>query len=106
MDADGFDWDAGNLAKCQKHGLSIAEIEYVVRHTETLIVHDIKNSATEDRFIAVGRAPGGRYAFVAFTPRRQGGQLLLRPVSARFMHQKEIARYEKESAALQNRRGS
>ena len=25
--ADGFDWDAGNRDKCQKHGLSIAEIE-------------------------------------------------------------------------------
>ena len=24
---DGFDWDRGNRAKCQKHGLSIALIE-------------------------------------------------------------------------------
>jgi len=103
---DGFDWDAGNLAKCQKHGLSVAEIEYVVRHTETLIVHDIKNSVSETRFIAVGRTPSGRYAFVAFTPRHRGNQNLLRPISARFMHKREIARYEKESAALQNRRGS
>jgi len=23
----GFDWDEGNRAKCQKHGLSIAQIE-------------------------------------------------------------------------------
>ena len=23
----GFDWDGGNRAKCQKHGVSIAEIE-------------------------------------------------------------------------------
>src|SRR2546422_99466 len=23
----GFDWDAGNLAKCQSHGVSIAEVE-------------------------------------------------------------------------------
>lgn len=45
--ADGFDWDVGNFAKCQKHGLSVAEIEHVVAHTETLIVHDIKNSAIE-----------------------------------------------------------
>jgi hypothetical protein len=24
---DGFDWDDGNRSKCQKHGMSIAEIE-------------------------------------------------------------------------------
>jgi hypothetical protein len=24
---DGFDWDAGNRAKCQKHGVSVAAIE-------------------------------------------------------------------------------
>jgi uncharacterized DUF497 family protein len=29
--ASGFDWDAGNLEKCQKHGVSIAEIEAVLR---------------------------------------------------------------------------
>jgi uncharacterized DUF497 family protein len=104
--ADGFDWDAGNFEKCQKHGLSVAEIEHVIAHTETLIVDDIKNSAIEERFIAIGRTPEGRYAFVAFTPRLRGDQSLLRPISARFMHEREIARYEKESASLQNRRGS
>lgn len=104
--ADGFDWDAGNFAKCQKHGLSVADVEHVIARTETLIVHDIKNSATETRFIAVGRTPGGRYAFVAFTPRVRGDKNLLRPISARFMHEREIARYEKESASFQNRRGS
>ncbi|MDO9411826.1 MAG: BrnT family toxin [Pseudolabrys sp.] len=104
--ADGFDWDDGNSGKCQKHGLSVADIEHVVAHTETLIVHDIKNSARETRFIAVGRTPGGRYAFVAFTPRVHGDQTLLRPISARFMHAREIARYEKESASFQDRRGS
>jgi hypothetical protein len=27
----GFDWDTGNWEKCQKHGVSIAEIEAVLR---------------------------------------------------------------------------
>ena len=27
MRVQGFDWDGGNRAKCQKHGVSIAEIE-------------------------------------------------------------------------------
>lgn len=98
--AEGFDWDDGNREKCQKHGLSIDEIEYVVSHTETLIVHDAKNSTTESRFIAIGRTQQGRYAFVAFTPRRREGRLLLRPISARYMHRKEVVKYEKESSAL------
>lgn len=101
--ADGFDWDAGNRDKCQKHGLSIADIEHVVIHAETLIVRDIKNSTQEERYIAVGRTPEGRFAFVAFTPRTRGGLSLLRPISARYMHRKEIVRYEKESSTLQKR---
>jgi hypothetical protein len=101
--ADGFDWSVGNFAKRQKHGLSVAEIEYVVAHTETLIVHDIKNSAIEQRFIAIGRTSSGRYAVVAFTPRIRDGRNRLRPISARFMHEREIARYEKENSAFQNR---
>lgn len=28
-----FDWDSGNYAKCQSHGLSIAEIEAVFAAT-------------------------------------------------------------------------
>ena len=55
MAADGFDWDAGNRDKCLKHGLSLADIEHVVGHADTLIVADIKNSVFEERFIAVGR---------------------------------------------------
>jgi uncharacterized protein len=102
-EADGFDWDAGNGLKCQKHGLSIAQIEHVVSRAETLIVHDDKNSTSESRFVAVGRTAEGRFAFVAFTLRVREGQLLVRPISARYMHEKEVARYEKESSALQNR---
>jgi len=101
--ADGFDWDVGNRAKCQKDGLSIEQIEYVVSHAETLIVHDIKNSANETRFIAIGRTAEGRFAFVAFTYRTRDSRILLRPISARYMHGKEIRRYEKESSAVQNR---
>jgi hypothetical protein len=98
-----FDWDSGNCDKCRKHGLTITEIEYVLRHSETLIVSDAKNSEVEPRFIAIGRTPAGRYAFVAFTPRVVHGEPKVRPVSARYMHKKEIARYEKENSGLQNR---
>jgi uncharacterized DUF497 family protein len=38
----------------------------------------------------------GRFAFVAFTVRRKGGRKYIRPISARYMHRKEIEAYEKK----------
>ena len=68
----GFDWDDGNRAKCQKHGVSIVEIEALfVRGPR--IAPDPKHSVDENRLIAV---------------------------TARYMHGKEIAAYEK--AAYEN----
>ena len=92
----GFDWDDGNRAKCAKHGVSAREIESVFRGV-VRIAPDWKHSGEEDRLIAVGRTPSGRPVFVAFTIREQDGRQLIRPVSARFMHAREVAAYEKES---------
>ena len=94
----GFDWDRGNRAKCQKHGVSIAEIEALFRNVPR-IAPDPKHSQDEDRMIAVGRTDAGRPLFVAFTLRRKGRRQLIRPVTARYMHAKEIAAYEKEESA-------
>lgn len=90
----GFDWDEGNRAKCQKHGVSLAEIE-VLFTLEPRIAPDPKHSSDEDRLIAVGRTSAGRPLFVAFTIRTRAGRRLIRPVTARYMHVKEIAAYEK-----------
>ena len=65
----GFERDEGNRGKCQKHGVSIQEIEHVLMHAETLITPDPKNPAGEPRFLAIGRTRQGRYTFVVFTPR-------------------------------------
>jgi uncharacterized DUF497 family protein len=89
----GFDWDAGNLEKCQKHGVSIGEIETLLS-SDPGVAPDPNHSAHEDRFIAVGRNAAGRPLFVAFTFRLKDGQRLIRPVSARYMRKKEIAGYE------------
>jgi uncharacterized DUF497 family protein len=102
----GFDWDAGNRDKCQKHGLTLEEVESVVAHNETLIVPDVEHSLIEHRLIAVGRVPSGRYALVVFTLRQKGGMALVRPISARPMHAKEVRRYEKEISHSQDRRRS
>jgi len=97
----GFDWDDGNRAKCQKHDVSIAEIEALFMNAPR-IAPDPKHSDDEDRMIAVGRTSAGRPVFVAFTIRTKNRRLI-RPVTARYMHAKEVAAYEKESAKTQNR---
>lgn len=93
MIIDGFDWDQGNLAKCQKHGVPVAEIE-VLFHQDHQIAPDLKHSAVESRQLAVGRSASGRPMFVVFTLRERDGKQLLRPISARYMHAEEIERYE------------
>jgi uncharacterized DUF497 family protein len=54
-----------------------------------------EHSAEEDRSIAVGKTISGRPLFVAFTMRTKLGRRLIRPVSARYMHAREAAAFEK-----------
>lgn len=89
----GFDWDDGNRAHCRKHGVTLAEIERLLTG-EALIAPDLKHADQEDRLIAVGRTDEGRPLFVAFAIRDRRGHRLIRPVSARYMHAKEIENYE------------
>ncbi len=89
-----FDWDDGNCAKCQKHGLSIAQIEYALTYGAR-VAPDAGHSDEEQRFIAVCQTEEGRPVFVAFCWR--DGRL--RPVSARYMHEREVLRYEQAFGA-------
>lgn len=99
----GFDWDDGNRDKCQKHGMSPKEIEAVFTGP-VLILPDRENSSGERRSRAIGRTPSGRHAFVVFTWRAErGGSALLRPISARYMHKREVEAYEKAYPDFQNR---
>lgn len=95
--AAGFDWDDGNRAKCQRHGVSIGEIESLFSG-QPRVAPDLKHSDAEDRLIAVGRTFGGRPIFVAFTFRTLAGATFIRPISARYMHAEEIARYDAQSS--------
>ena len=88
---DGFDWDDGNWPKCGKHGVSQAEIEQVLLGTPAVMPDP---QPDEPRMRAIGKTAAGRYVFMAFMWRQQEGTTLLRPISARFMHQKEIDHYE------------
>ena len=87
----------GNSGKCQKHGVSIAEIEAMFGGT-VLVASDPAHSVKEERFKAIGTNAEGRKILVAFTLRTRDGETFLRPVSARYMHQKEIRTYEKETS--------
>jgi len=92
----GFDWDFGNGEKCQKHGVTVAEIEELF--TKTVYVAPApQQSHIEDRFIAVGRNKAGRLLFVAFAFRTKDNRRLIRPISARYVHAKEVAAYEEAS---------
>jgi len=64
------------------------------RRGEPRIAPDPKHAHLEDRLIAVGRTGRGRPLFVAFTIRERFGQPMIRPVSARYMHEQEIRNYE------------
>jgi uncharacterized DUF497 family protein len=89
-----FDWDAGNTGKCQKHGLSVGEIEALFAG-DPLDVPDERHSIAEKRLIAIGFNSDGRMIFVGFTIRMRGATQLIRPISARYMRQKEFRRYAK-----------
>lgn len=95
----GFDWDRGNRVKCQKHGLSVALIESLFARP-LAIVPGGAGSREESRFCAVGQTGDGRRVFLVFTQRRKGDKQLIRPISARYMHKKEIESYEKENPGL------
>ena len=89
----GFDWDKGNWPKCGKHGVSRAEIEQALSNNP-LVLKDRYPDGIEERFNAVGLNDEGRHLFVVFTLRETAKARLIRPVSARYMHEKEIRRYE------------
>jgi uncharacterized protein len=99
---DRFDWDDGNRTKCQKHGVTIREIEALFAG-DPRGAPDPRHSAEEDRLIAVGRVGAGRPLFVAFTMRAKNNRRLIRPVSARYMHAREIAAYEEEGSTTEDR---
>ncbi len=91
---DGFDWDDGNRDKCQQHGVSLAEIESLFS-SPVRVYPDPVHSVTEVRQLAIGVTAAARYVFLAFTVRERAGRRLIRPISARYMHQREIDHYEK-----------
>jgi len=92
----GFQWDRGNFEKCQKHGVSIEAIESLFLQP-VLLLPDESHSEEEQRFRAIGKSADGRSVFIVFTIRQQEDEAYIRPISARYMHQKEVDTYEEEN---------
>lgn len=94
MKVAGFDWDNGNWPKCGKHGVSKAEVESVFRNAPAILPDPFQG---ETRIRAIGRSDEGRYIFAVFVMRQTDKGDLIRPLSARYMHEKEIASYERQT---------
>lgn len=94
MKISGFDWDDGNWPKCGKHGVSRDDIEQVLSASPAVMPDP---HPSEPRMRAIGKTSTGRYVFLVFMRRDVAGQHLLRPISARYMHQKEIDHYERRT---------
>jgi uncharacterized DUF497 family protein len=93
---DGFDWDDGNRERCRKHGVSIEEIEEAL-HVISFVIDD--PFPGEKRYRTVGKTRQGRYVFAVFTLR--GSRL--RPISVRYMHEREVRHYEEAMARFEER---
>ena len=91
----GFDWDAGNARKNDKHGVSAAQAEQVFFNAPLLLLDDAAHSQQERRLHALGKTDGGRGLHISFTLRQSG--TLIRVISARDLHSKERAIYDQAS---------
>ena len=89
----GFNWDEGNTRKNEKHAVSMAEAEQVFFNAPLILLEDAKHSSAEPRFHALGQPADDRLLHITFTLRDAGEKI--RVISARDMHRKEKAIYEK-----------
>jgi len=88
----GFDWDAGNARKNEKHAVSVAEAEQVFFNAPLLVGADAGHSERERRLHALGRTDNGRLLHITFTLRDSDTKI--RVISARDMHRRERVAYE------------
>ena len=89
----GFDWDEGNSRKNKQHGVSMAESEQLFFNVPLITLEDSRHSHQEPRFHALGKTDDGRQLHMTFTVRHHWEKI--RVISARDMHRKERAVYEK-----------
>lgn len=85
-----FEWDAAKArANLSKHGVSFRTATVVFRDPLALTVYDEEHSEDEERWVTLGRAPGGQYLVVAHTFAEISGR---RYESESFLHARRIAK--------------
>ena len=94
MKISGFEWNDGNWPKCGKHGVSREEVEQVLGGQPAVLPDP---NLSEPRLRAIGPRLAGRFVFLVFMLRKHDRKTMIRPISARYMHQKEIDHYESET---------
>ena len=87
--------------KCCKRGVSIEEIESLFSG-QVDVFPDVRHSGNETRLLGIGKTSAGCHVFIAFTLRTVSGKHVIRPISARYMHSKEVKHYEAEVARRKN----
>ena len=60
----------------------------------------MEHSLAEQRLRAIGKTDAGRYVLVVFTIRERTGERFIRPISARYMHRREVEHYEEENPGI------
>ena len=66
---------------------------------EITLFDDPHDPDIEKRFRAIGKDESGRHVFIVFSIRHSRNKRLIRPISARYMHRKEIESYERQEEA-------
>ena len=87
-----FQWDAGNREKnWLKHHVTAAECEEAFFDPHKRLLRSALQTEHELRHVLIGRSAAQRLLFVVFTVRGHA----VRVISARDVHKKERALYEK-----------
>ena len=91
----GFQWDDGNTAKnWESHQVSPAEAEQLFFNRPILVAPDLKHSAHEPRYAALGQSDAERRLTAIFTVR----DTLIRVISVRDMSKPERRLYDQVEA--------
>lgn len=86
-----FDWDQGNRGKPGKHAVTNEEAEEAFFDPHKKVSKDALHSATEDRYILLGKSKVRRLLYIVFTWRKTK----IRIISVRDINKKEVHLYEK-----------
>ena len=91
----GFQWDAGNAHKNERHDVTQAEAEQVFMDADNMLSPDTKHSLAERRFHVLGVTIDSRHLHATFTLRE--ANTLIRIISVRDMSRAERKLYENQS---------